>query len=368
MTAICWHQGSGTLLRHLEAGLRPSPSSYHPSSLSTSSYVPVLTLRGSSTSLHLSSASSSKADLEAIPGLTTSSISHPDNDIQELHFLPINLKQTWRAGATGRERTEAAQDRSWALENLIREHCTNGEAMEVIGELQFTFLTILTLNNFSCLEQWKRLLELVFTCRAATIVRPDLFVSAIATLRLQLQHCADAEGGLIDLADEGGSLLKSLLVRFRRGLVPPGTSPSRKEEVQDIIDELDDLEDFLRTEHGWQLADPSHTHSHVRSGVLELEDGEQVTMETTAFDAEDETGEFAPQVVELTAEQARELGIEIGDGTSVLEKLKVTSLHQESTDEDTSDGEEEADSGASASDSDSEEEEMDDLEDMDARY
>lgn len=96
------------------------------------------------------------------------------------------------------------------------------------------------------LEPRKRLLILIFTSKAAVSEKSDFFIRAIATLRLQLQHCKDAEGGLIDLADEGGSLLKTLLIRFRNGLEGIDSIG-----VSDIADELDDLEDYLRQEHGW---------------------------------------------------------------------------------------------------------------------
>lgn len=327
-------------------------------------------------SWHLSSASSSKADLEAIPGITISDLNHSGEDEDtELHFLPIDLKQTWREGATGRERTDAAQDRSWALENLILQHCSGRKEDEIVGELQFCFLMILTLNNFSSLEQWKRILSLLFTCKAAVPKQPDLFISAIATLRLQLQHCKDAEGGLIDLADEGGSLLKSLLIRFRKGLENLASSNAIDLDVdvdiQDVIDELDDLEDYLRTEHGWQFGG-----SFAKSGVLELEDGEQVRMDTTAYDEEDESGEFAPQVVDLTTEQKRLFGV--GDEVVLHEKLGEVGLGEEGGGVGAGAGGkglqvEEASSGSETevegeSESDNEEEEMDDLDGMDARY
>lgn len=308
---------------------------------------------GDSDSWRLSSASSSKQDFEAIPGLSEEDFASETD--KELNFLPIDLKQTWREGATGRERTDSAQDRSWALENLINTHCCSKDAMEIVGEMQFCFLMILTINNFSCLEQWKRILTLLFTCKRAVATMSDLFVSAIAALRLQLQHCKDAEGGLIDLADEGGSLLKSLLVRFRKGIDGLGGIGN-----QDVVDELDDLEDYLKQEHGWQFGG-----NFAKSGVLELEDGEQVRMDTTAFDEDDETGEFAPQVVELTAEQAKMLNAE--DTSDLHVSLSRTSLKDAQpkpiVNEVTDSGESESDSEHSG-----ESEEADDLEDMDARY
>ena len=307
---------------------------------------------------HLTSASSSKADLETIPGLTSADLNH-DSD-SELHFLPIDLKQTWREGATGRERTDAAQDRSWALSNLITQHCTNSNSAEIIGELQFSFLMVLTLNNFSCLEQWKRLLSLLLTSKTAVPTRPDLFTNSISTLRLQLQHCQAAESGLIDLADEGGSLLKTLLIRFRRGLetLPPG------EEVQDVLDELGNLEAYLQAEHGWS----AFSGTFAKSGTLELEDGEQVQMETTAWDEEDETGEFAPLVVELTEAERRALGL--GEEVVLHESLQKASLGEKQRLEGREGkGAEEASSGSEdGEEGESEDEEMDDLDNMDARY
>jgi A1 cistron-splicing factor AAR2 len=301
--------------------------------------------QGDPDNLHLTSASSATQDLDDIPGLSSAeSKIHPE---KELRFLPIDLKCTWRPEATGRERTDAAQDRSWALNSLLSDS-KDSSGDVILGELQFCFLVLLTLNNWSCLEQWKRLLTLIFTCKSAVPTHPDLFIRAIATLRLQLMHCKDAEGGLIDLADEGGSLLKSLLTRFRKGL----ESLPRIEEVQDVLDELDDLEAYLRDEHGWQFGG-----SFVKSGTLDLEDGEQVRMDTTAYDEDDETGEYAPQIVDLSPEQARLLGVE--DATDLRTKLRETTLSAEAG----SDSDDE-----SAEDEDENGEEMGDLEDMDARF
>lgn len=309
--------------------------------------------QGDSESLHLTSASSATQDLDEIPGLASSeSKTHPE---KELRFLPVDLKRTWRPDATGRERTDAAQDRSWALSSLMEAGNNHGD--EIIGELQFCFLVLLTLNNWSCLEQWKRLLALIFTCKTAVPTHPDLFIRAIATLRLQLMHCKEAEGGLIDLADEGGSLLKSLLSRFRKGL----DSLPRVEEVQDVLDELDDLEAYLRDEHGWQFGG-----SFAKSGVLDLEDGEQVRMDTTAYDEDDETGEWAPQIVDLTPEQAQLLGVE--DAVDLRTKLKETSLHARNDKDETEAVVQKTLDEESISEDNEEEEEMEDLEDMDARY
>lgn len=305
----------------------------------------------------LTSSSSASRDLDEIPGVSNADIGlHTE---RELALLPINLKQTWRHGATGRERTEAAQDRSWALNHLIEEACPSGDVAEIVGELQFCFLMVLTLNNFSCLEQWKRILSLLFTCRQAVASNSEIFVQAIESLMLQLLHCKVSDSELIDLADECGSLLKDLLVRFRKGLRGlPGIG------VQDVEDRLDDLEQYLETEHGWKLGG-----TFVKTGVLELEDGELVRMDTTAFDEEDETGEYAPQIVDLTPEQARLLRVGGAEdlhhdfGKTTLEEVRsggagvrrTASGEHENVEYES--GEEETNV-----------EEVEDLDDMDTRY
>lgn len=73
---------------------------------------------GDSNHWYLTSASSARRDIEDIPGMDDDDKKALQAD-KELNFLPINLKKTWREGATGRERTEAAQDRSWALDHIV---------------------------------------------------------------------------------------------------------------------------------------------------------------------------------------------------------------------------------------------------------
>lgn len=253
----------------------------------------------------LTSASSAAQDLESIPGLEASnSALHPE---KELRFFPVDLKQTWREGATGRERTEAAQDRSWALGDLIEKHGISRDPrsrdLEILGELQFCFLMVLTLNNNSCLEQWKRLLSLLLTCRTAVTDRFHLFLELMRTLRLQLSHCGDMDASMFDLNEHGGGFLRPLLRKFRKGL--DDVDGKRK---SDIMDEFDDLQEFLQKEFRWQLDD-----SYVKRGMLELEDGEQVEMDMNGADEDDETGDFAPTIVELTPAQLKKL-----DGSNAL--------------------------------------------------
>jgi A1 cistron-splicing factor AAR2 len=243
----------------------------------------------------LTSASSASQDLESIPGLEMSnSVLHPE---KELRFLPIDLKRTWREGATGRERTEAAQDRSWFLGDLVDHHCqasdTRGREFQILGELQFAFLMVLTLNNNSCLEQWKRILQLLFTCRQAVKERSGLFLELLKILRVQLAHCADTDAGLFDLNEVGGGFLKPLFIRFRKSL-----DDFDGKWKSDLVDELEDLQEYLQKAFGWEL-----DNSFLKRGLLELEDGERVELDMNGADEDDELGDYAPTLVELTPVQ-----------------------------------------------------------------
>lgn len=375
----------------------------------------------------LSSGSSAPEDIEAIPGLMPSSTvpgpSIPSTDtlqqqlrLQLLHFLPINLKQTFRPGATGRERSEGAQDRSWLLQHLHTLASDSGSGSPLtleealLGELQFCFIMLLTLNNFSCLEQWQRLLSVLLTSPAAVPAHPAFFVTALRVLTRQLRQCADADaGGSIDLADESGSVLGPLLRRFRKGV--ERLDAAARAAASDVLEELDVLEDYLREQHGWAFGGAQggrHVHTEHNDSSRQppdqtVEDGlrpARMMTPSSTDDEDDELGEFAPMIVELTAEQAELLGEDgktvVGGasglksrsatGISGLEKLGVDGgvvqkfVVEEEGDSDGEESNEERQlnerdasnhiNGDTRQDDDDEEEEedMQDLEDMDSRY
>ena len=245
----------------------------------------------------------------------------------ETHFLLIDLKRTWREGAVGEERTRGARDRSWALRSVVsgsrdgsrgvddggdeeenyddqgkegRNKKVNGnresrEAMTkekvwgsaLLGEMEVCFLMILLLSNWSCLQQWRRIIELVLTSREAISEQKSFFASFLRLLRLQLQRCGDVEGGLFDVRGEEAGWLKNLLRGFRRTLMI-------MDGVRGVKAEWKALEMWTRREWGWELSD-----SFVRRGMVDLEDGERVELEMDDMEGEDERGEYAPVVVEL---------------------------------------------------------------------
>jgi A1 cistron-splicing factor AAR2 len=240
--------------------------------------------RGEPNNYSLTSASCFEDDKEEIPGIT-----HDDFEQSALYFLPIDLKNSWPSGAVGRERTLAAQDRSYLLGHIIQTQSSK-TGSDVIGEFQFAFLMILTLNNYSCMEQWKRIFQMFLTSKVDIRKRHLLFSTFLETLKMQLKHCDDAEGGLFDFADEGGALLRNTLMGFKRGM----EDEYGEDGPPDVEDAFEDFESFVNDQYGWSFSD-----SYVRSGLLELEDGEKVDMELNDLEGEDERGEYAPTVVDL---------------------------------------------------------------------
>lgn len=242
---------------------------------------------------NITSASCAKEDRDDIPGLTAEDVGE---DERELGVLGIDLKRTWREGAIGRERTEAALDSSFALSDIVERWQTRHRSEKeewrivVLGQMEVCFLMVLTVANYSCLEEWKRCVGLVLTCKRAVRERQEWFATFLVLLRKQMERCEDVEGGLFDLSDEGGAYLKRLLKGFKMTLGHVfGVA-----EGEDVKEEMEALEAFLKVEYGWELGD-----EFVRRGVLELEDGEQVEMEMEEMDGEDERGEYAPVVVDL---------------------------------------------------------------------
>lgn len=252
----------------------------------------------------LTSLASTQQDAEAehIPGLSQHESSATLAPYSTLNVSRVNLKQTWPDSAVGGERTEKAQDRSWYLGHLIRalsppatetRSKTDGEqitqrqaASELLGELQFCYVAVLTLANWSCLEQWKRLLSVLCTCRSALTEVEGFFVEVVTVLKTQLSRVEDVEGGLFEMADEHASAwLRQLLRRLRRNVDEVGA-----EKVSAVLEEL---EYWLREQYGWE-----DERNMLRRGTVQLEDGEEVEFEDQRYDEEDELGEYAPVVVD----------------------------------------------------------------------
>ncbi|MCJ1350826.1 MAG: hypothetical protein MMC33_000807 [Icmadophila ericetorum] len=262
----------------------------------------------------ITSTSCAAQDREEIPGLSREEIASvlgKGEGEGALEFLGIELGRTWREGAVGRERTEGARDRSWALGDVIERNRGNESALlpaseqheynkwghEVLGEMEVCFLMVLTLSNYSCLQEWKRILNLVLTSRAAIVQHPTFFSAFLGVLRIQLVRSDEVEGGLFDFTDTNDNIfLKKLLKSFKMTLEETVEEDLEinKASREEVMAEMKTLEDWVEREYGWNMSD-----SWVRRGMVRLEDGEEVEVEVEEGEGEDERGEYAPVIVDL---------------------------------------------------------------------
>jgi A1 cistron-splicing factor AAR2 len=59
-------------------------------------------------------------------------------------------------------------------------------------------------------------------------------------------------------------------------------------------EEIEKLEVFMKETYGWEVS-----RNILKRGLLDLEDGERVEMDMNSADEEDETGDYAPVIVDL---------------------------------------------------------------------
>ncbi|KAI4245853.1 MAG: hypothetical protein L6R42_010092, partial [Xanthoria sp. 1 TBL-2021] len=207
----------------------------------------------------ISSASSGVQDRDEIPGLSSEEVQDVIGEEKELGMLGIDLKRTWREGAVGRERTEGARDRSWLLSDFCEKYRSGGRAGDevvrksdggreewwgdvMLGQMEVCFLMVLTLANYSCLEEWKRVLALVLTCEKSVRDRSEFFATFLRLLKRQLERTDDVEGGLFDMSDDGGAFLKVLLKGFKRTLGQIAESKGEEDGIEDVQEEFEEVE------------------------------------------------------------------------------------------------------------------------------
>ncbi|KAF4550884.1 AAR2-like protein [Elsinoe fawcettii] len=405
---------------------------------------------------HLTSYTDTFSSASTVPSVPSTQTYEPE---RPLHLLPIDLRRTWPPDSTGRARTDAARDRSWYLLDLCTRHTLSsslsssspsqihlppgqppraqdlGPLSHLLAEMQFTFLTSLTLNNFSTLEQWRRSLRLVLACRSAIPAHAGFFCAFLALLQAQIQRLgsdsssspdpplssqgllpppsasshpssgpatgstgkrnarkvisieeqSESELLLYDLPvrshrnqrskksllareaqreaekakeaeemraaaasedelrtlfleeevdAEGRSFLLTLLVGFREGVegllrMGRGTLGDGQgdgaEGVKEVLRALGELEGTLFELYGWEFDEDISAAG--REGV-EGRDAAQRTLGRGLRDEEeddDEDGEYAPAVVDLTQEQLTALGIE---GTPSVKPIKSVAMTQ----------------------------------------
>ncbi|KAK7938037.1 AAR2 protein [Apiospora aurea] len=202
--------------------------------------------------------------------------------------------------AEGAERTQQALDpTSWIVSEL-RKSSSDGQGAgslnDLVGELQFAFLTGMHLGNYACLEQWWHYTtRVIFRAYRLAVEEPQLARDLIQTVHAQLVYNdRNLEGSILDTAPNAGSgggsggakkLQKALTVyksRLNEQLLALGDGCTSAQQAVGAA--FASLEGFLWT-WDWDLRG-----EYLRSGTVMLEDGEVVQAELSDFEDEDERG------------------------------------------------------------------------------
>ena len=91
---------------------------------------------------------------------------HPD-DAHTLHksgdkvlkFVFPKTNRTFSSNSIGADRTEQAMDTSAHILGVITSNCTYEDSDEIIGELQFCYITGMVLGNLACMQHWAHIVK-----------------------------------------------------------------------------------------------------------------------------------------------------------------------------------------------------------------
>ncbi|KAL7789109.1 AAR2 domain-containing protein [Trichoderma ceciliae] len=216
---------------------------------------------------------------------------------RELSFSFSQHSKTYSADALGADRTLAATDATPYMMSVMGAPERELTEEDAVGELQFAFIVGVHLGNDACIQQWwHMLLKLILKAYLLPEHRPVLAAKLLRTIAAQLQYSSGWLGeSILDYGGPNSQELRLALIIYKR----------RLEEVLDGLgplatnDQLTVGTSFAKVEAevaglGWDLHG-----DYLRKGKVTMEDGEEVELEMAELQAEDERGEWAPEVVEL---------------------------------------------------------------------
>lgn len=105
---------------------------------------------------------------------------------REFRFTHIDSKKTWGPNMVGSAVTENYLDKSWYLNSVILREST----MELLlSEMQICFSIMMVFANYSCAEQWKRIISLFSKCKKDVAIDTQRYIAVLNIARKQLEEC-----------------------------------------------------------------------------------------------------------------------------------------------------------------------------------
>ena len=161
-----------------------------------------------------------------------------------IFYSDIPTKAKCLKGIDGAAVTQMNLDKTLTLEALVSEQLPDKDACQLLGELQFAFVTFVLGENYDSFSQWKSLLLLLCGCREAMIdkVRRDLFFQMVPVLYAQVEQLPpeflveaageDAEDiNNMPLTDGTNNFISHALTDLIRTALEPEVSPQIRKRV-----------------------------------------------------------------------------------------------------------------------------------------
>lgn len=131
-----------------------------------------------------------KQDLALIDSMSGNLGNSKEVDIEKVKewitFTPINLKKSAPIHSTGIELTKYSLDKSYLLEELLKKSYSTD--LDIIGEMELSFLIFTIAQVFDGLEQWKTLLGLFCHTNELMTAKPLLFAAFLNSLANQIKQ------------------------------------------------------------------------------------------------------------------------------------------------------------------------------------
>lgn len=209
---------------------------------------------------------SSTHDLKTATGHTTTGGEDFSKD-NVLDFVFPRAVRTFPASSIGRDRTDQAMDTSSHINAIITGNCSFEDSDEIIGELQFCFVTGMLLGNLACMEQWAHIIKTVFKAYKLAMDDPRFFIKFIDAVHAQFIYNEEGiDGSILDhdasLSDELRMILTIFKSRLNELLLSKGAQLSPAQNM--VGKSFESLESFL-WKWDWDLRG-----NYVRSGKVRI--------------------------------------------------------------------------------------------------
>lgn len=225
-------------------------------------------------------------------------VSHSLSQFRELEFIFSQHAKTYTMSNDGRDRTLEATDATPYINTLMSGENTAANEGQMIGELQLSFIVGVNLGNDACVQQWWHMvLNIVLKAFLLPSLRPVLATALLKSLAAQLTYSGSwvENSPLNDDSGRARDLRLSLTVYKRRLNELLASLGSEATPTQQLVQAaFAAVEEAASSTLDWDISG-----DYLRKGRVALEDGEEVELEMDDLEAEDERGEFAPEVVEL---------------------------------------------------------------------